>query len=82
MLLRNFGFLSHHYTASQPEDGGSMILRNVGILSLYYTALQPEDGGSLVLRNLDANGRLTITVRPFVLCNGYEVGRAPDLVRT
>jgi hypothetical protein len=37
-ILRNIGILPHHYTASQPEDGGSKVLRNVGILPHHYMA--------------------------------------------
>jgi hypothetical protein len=52
MALRNVGILPHHYTVSQPEDGGSMALRNVGILPHHYTESRPEDGSSMVLRNV------------------------------
>jgi len=50
---RNVGILPHHYTASRPKDGGSMVLRNVGILPHHDTLSQPEDWGSIVLRNFD-----------------------------
>jgi hypothetical protein len=29
MVLRNVGILPHHYMASHPEDGSSLVLRNV-----------------------------------------------------
>jgi hypothetical protein len=34
--------LPQEYTASEHEDGGSMVLRNVGILPQHYTASQPR----------------------------------------
>jgi hypothetical protein len=44
--------LPHHYTASQPEDGGSIVLRNIGTIPHHYMVSQPEDGGNKVLRNV------------------------------
>jgi len=40
--LRNFGILSQHYTAWQPEDKWSKIFWNVSILPQNYTASAPR----------------------------------------